>query len=56
MTEAIDINSTQNGVIILKDCTLVGATDWEAGDEGLVFIDGGAPTTGTSGIAVATTA
>jgi len=55
MTEAIDINATQNGTITLKGCTLIGAADWEAGDEGLTLIDGAAPTAGTSGIAVATT-
>lgn len=56
MTEAIDINASQNGIVTLIDCTLIGADDWEAGDEGLSFIDGAAPTDSTSGIAVATAA
>lgn len=53
MTEAFDIDSTQNGNILLKNCTVVGATDWEANTEsGVVYIDGGAPTNNTSGLAV----
>lgn len=53
MTEALDVDGTQNGHILLKNCTLLGATDWEANTEsGKTYIDGGAPTNNTSGIAV----
>ena len=56
MTEAFDITGggSPDGLILLRNCTLVGATDWEANVEsGKVLIDGAAPTNNTSGIAVA---
>lgn len=48
----------QNGVILFKDCTLIGRTGFgkDATTRGFLYIDGGAPTAGTSGIAVAPTA
>lgn len=49
MTEAFDTNASQGGSIILRNCTLVGATEWEAGDTGNILIDGGAPAAGTAG-------
>ena len=49
MTEAFDTSSSQGGSILLRNCTLVGATQWEAGDTGNVLIDGGAPAAGTTG-------
>ena len=53
MTEAFNVHASAGGHIILKDCTLVGATDWEAATvSGLVLIDGAAPTAATSGLAV----
>lgn len=55
MTEAFDVTGggSPDGLIILKNCTLVGATDWEASSEsGKVWIDGAAPTNNTSGLAV----
>lgn len=56
MDEVFEVSATQNGSIILKDCTMLGADDWDDADTGIVFIDGAAPTTGTSGIAITTTA
>lgn len=53
MTEAFDINASAGGLFLLRNCTVVGADDWEANTEsGLVYIDGAAPTNNTSGIAV----
>lgn len=53
MTEAFDLDAATGGMIILKNCTLVGATDWEANVESAtVYIDGAAPTNNTSGLAV----
>lgn len=54
MTEAIDGNAAQGGTMIFKDCTLVGCTEWEAGDIGVgqVAVMGASGTAATSGIAV----
>lgn len=55
MTEALSVaaGTSPGGMIILKNCTLVGATDWEAsGESARVYIDGAAPTNNTSGLAV----
>jgi len=55
MTEAFDVTGggSPDGLILLRNCTLVGATDWEANTESAkVYIDGGAPTNNTSGLAV----
>lgn len=55
MNEAFDITGggSPDGLVLLKDCTLVGATDWESNTESArVFIDGAAPTNNTSGLAV----
>jgi len=53
MTEAIDASASAGGSIILRNCTLVGAADWEANVEsGITLIDGAAPTNNTSGLAV----
>jgi len=55
MTEWGQIAGTgsPNGLILVKNCTLVGATDWEANVESaVVYIDGAAPTNNTSGIAI----
>lgn len=51
MTEAIDGNAGAGGYILLKNCTLMGATDWE-GTQTITYIDGAAPTGNTSGLAV----
>ena len=52
MTEAFDLSATQGGTILLKNCTLVGATEWDAGDTGNILVDGGTPAAATTGIAV----
>jgi hypothetical protein len=55
MTEAAHIaaGTSPNGNVLLKNCTVVGATDWEANTEsGRLYIDGAAPTNNTSGLAV----
>lgn len=52
MTEAIAAHGSLSGTLLLKDCTLVGATDWENSASGQVMIDGAPPTAGTSGLAV----
>jgi hypothetical protein len=54
MTEAIDGNASQGGTLIFKDCTLIGCTEWEAGDIGVgqVAVMGASGTAATTGIAV----
>jgi len=55
MTEALHVaaGTSPSGLILLRNCTLVGATDWESNTEsGRVYIDGAAPTNNTSGLAV----
>ena len=53
MTEAFDVGATPGGLLLLKNCTMVGCDDWEANVESAItFIDGGAPTNNTSGLAV----
>lgn len=55
MTEALAVTAgtSPNGMIILKNCTLIGATDWEATSESArVYIDGPTVTNNTSGLAV----
>lgn len=51
MTEAFAIDSS-SGLVLLKNCTLVGATDWENPVSNYIYIDGAAPTAGTSGLAI----
>lgn len=53
MTEAFDIHASAGGSVILKNPTLLGATDWEGGTpSGNTVIDGAAPTAASSGLAV----
>jgi hypothetical protein len=59
MTEALAVaaGTSPGGMIMLRNCTLIGATDWETtGVSGRVYIDGAAPTAATSGLAVAVAA
>lgn len=59
MTEAFAVatGTSPNGLVMLRNCTLIGATDWEAATvSGRVYIDGAAPTAATSGLAVAVAA
>ena len=42
-----------NGILMMKDCSLIGATKWgNAGALGQMYVDGGAPTAATTGLAV----
>ena len=52
MTEAFDVSATQAGNILLKDCMLVGCTEWEAGDAGNVFCLGAVGDADITGIAI----
>lgn len=52
MTTAMTVNASAGGFILLKDCTLLGATDWDAAASGNVYIDGAPPVAATSGLAV----
>jgi hypothetical protein len=56
LTAGITLAASTGGMILLKDSTILGATDWcsDATTFGQVYIDGAAPTTTTSGIAVVT--
>ena len=56
MTTAFKLHASLSGSILIKDCTLLGATDWDGDDTGRLYIDGAAPTANTSGLAVTTTA
>ena len=49
----ISIPTGASGVVILKDCTFVNYTDVFASGTNRIWIDGAAPTTTTSGLAVA---
>lgn len=52
MTQAAVLNATSGGLFLMKDCTLVGVTDWETTPTNLIFLDGAAPTNSSSGLAV----
>lgn len=49
----VSLAGSPAGLVILKNCTAVGATDWVTGGNAKVLIDGAAPTGNTSGLAVA---
>lgn len=55
MTALVTLGASTNGLILMKDCTVVGITDLfsDATTSGQMFIDGAAPTAATSGLAVA---
>lgn len=52
MTAAMDVHASAGGHVIVKDCGLVGATDWEAADSSVIRLLGAAPTDDGTGIAV----
>jgi hypothetical protein len=55
MTEAFDITGggSPDGLFLLRNCTLVGATDWEANTESArVYIDSAVSANNVSGLAV----
>jgi hypothetical protein len=57
-TAIAELVAGQNGVMLFKDCSLVGRTGFgkDATTRGFLLIDGAAPTNSTSGIAVAPSA
>jgi hypothetical protein len=46
--------ASAGGLLFLKDCSAIGITDWfsDATTAAQMFVDGGAPTAATSGLAV----
>jgi hypothetical protein len=49
MTEAINVAAgfdANNKRLLMKDCALIGATDWEANDRGAVYLNNGTITAG----------
>lgn len=56
MTAGVTLAASTGGMILLKDSTIVGATDWGSDSTtfGQMYIDGGPPNTSTSGIALVT--
>src|SRR4030067_57925 len=59
MTEAFAVatGTSPNGLVMVRNCTLIGATDWEAATvAGRFYSDGAAPPAATSGLAVAVAA
>lgn len=52
MTEAFDLAASQGGTVILKDCVLVGATEWDAGDTGNIVCCGPVGDADITGIAI----
>ena len=52
MTGGMDVHASAGGHVIVKDCGLVGATDWEAADSSVIRLLGAAPAALTTGIAV----
>lgn len=55
MTAAVTLAASAGGLLLMKDCTAVGITDWftNADTSGQMYLDGGAPTGNASGLAVA---
>ena len=51
MTVGMSVASTPGGHIIVKDCTLIGATNWVAATA-RVRLTGAVPTSATSGVSV----
>lgn len=52
MTGAMDVHASAGGKVIVKDCGIVGAADWEAADSTVIQLLGAAPNAVTTGIAV----
>ncbi len=55
MTAAITVHASAGGHVILKDCGVVGATDWAASTTALIKLLGAAPDTSLTGLAVSST-
>lgn len=56
MTTAFKLHASLAATILLKNCTVLGATDLDGDDTGSLYVDGAAPTNNTSGLAVASSA
>jgi len=52
MTAAMDVHASAGGSVLIKDCMLIGATDWEAADSTTMWLQGAVPTDDGTGIAV----
>jgi len=54
MSGLATLPASAGGLLLMKDCTLVGITEFgtDATSRGQIYVDGAAPTAGTSGIAV----
>lgn len=54
MSGLATLPASAGGLLLLKDCTAVGITEWgtDATTRGQEYVDGGAPTAGSTGIAV----
>ena len=50
MTEAMHLPVQLGGTMILKDCGLYGATEWEAGDTGEIQVVGAVGAAGSTGV------
>lgn len=55
LTQAFQVNAAASGSVILKGCSVIGATDWVQADTGLVFTDTPAPSASAGGLQVAAT-
>lgn len=52
LTQAFNIAASVGGFFHLNRCSSVGITDWETTPTNQIYIDGGAPTAATTGLAV----
>lgn len=57
MTGLATIAASSGGILLMKNCTMVGVGEWgtDATSRGQIYVDGAAPTAATSGIAVTPT-
>ncbi len=55
MTQAMNVHNSCGGMVIVKDCVMIGATDWAEADNGNVYADMGAASAGSAGLLTAVT-
>lgn len=57
MTALATLAASSGGLLFMKSSSALGITDWgtDATSKGLIYLDGAAPTAGTSGLAVVST-
>lgn len=57
MSALATLAASMGGILLMKECTMVGITEWgtDATARGQIYVDGAAPTAGSSGIAVTPT-